>query len=147
MFLYSVVLTQCPSSVANTSFPSLIFPENWFTQSLLPRNGCGAEKQGNDGQTGGGEDRTGSEWVERGAEKYIWWTVHFLQNKNSSLGTCTCYCNTSTLRLISLEMKTWKRRFPVFTVTNTCRWMMTGWCSCGKKVYFGLGKVLWKMRQ
>lgn len=32
-------LTQCPSSVANTSFPSLIFPETWLTLSLLPRNG------------------------------------------------------------------------------------------------------------
>lgn len=48
-------LTQCPSSVANTSFPSLIFPEIWLTQSLLPRKGC--RKNGNNRVGNGGKRR------------------------------------------------------------------------------------------
>lgn len=44
--MYMQCLTQWPSSVASTSFPSLIFPEIWLTLSLLPRNGCRKEGRG-----------------------------------------------------------------------------------------------------
>lgn len=43
--VWTLRLTQCPSSVANTSFPSLIFPETWLTLSLLPRNGWRTERR------------------------------------------------------------------------------------------------------
>lgn len=57
-----ISLTQCPSSVANTSFPSLIFPETWLTLSLLPRNGC---------RRGGRERRSREREAEAGREERV----------------------------------------------------------------------------
>lgn len=68
------VLTQCPSSVASTSFPSLIFPDTWLTLSLLPRNGC-RDGIGGEGVAGvaGRRKEAGEEtgrWGEQGARTH-----------------------------------------------------------------------------
>ncbi len=58
--VWRLCLTQCPSSVANTSFPSLIFPETWLTLSLLPRNGWRKERR---------ERRSGEREEEKGEKE------------------------------------------------------------------------------
>lgn len=65
-------LTQCPSSVANTSFPSLIFPETWLTLSLLPRNGCrtdGRERRSQEREGEAGKEERQGKALEKGRRK------------------------------------------------------------------------------
>lgn len=95
------VLTQCPSSVANTSFPSLIFPETWLTLSLLPRNGCRTD--GGEGRRSrkGGKTRKGiGKGKEEGKTDSPTDTVYKLQLKISVVLLHSCvgrlYCLAST---------------------------------------------------